>query len=489
MAGNHRIQALQGSWIVRLGLLLLLCIGIGLYAIYAQAVDNYRLFVLLLALPISIGVLVLPAAPRILMTLLVLSLSFSARFRFLGGGEFYAGAEAAIAPLDLPLFGLALLWLADTCISGSRLKFKLGRTGKAFLIVLGVYILSLVPAYDRGLTMLAVARMLKMGLLVLVVRHYVRSERDVIFIVKLLLIGIILQGGLAILQTVLHSTLGLGFLGERDTFWVVSSGSISIGRSGGTLGHANALANYLEVLIPLALALLIARIRGPLRILSLAALPLGMIGLFLTFSRAGWGASLVGIGAVLLMMGVFGGIRRSKVIFIALLALACLGIIALLLWGTISQRIDAFGSNSWLVRTGTIQIAVKMIGQNPLLGVGGNNYLMVAPQYVPSGTSQIFGDLIAHNLFFLVAAETGLIGLFAFSILMLAIALTGRKVAMAQYQLLSAVAVGTLGGILALVVHGMFDWLFFYDPIYTLFWFQVGLLLAMRDIWSRATGT
>jgi putative inorganic carbon (HCO3(-)) transporter len=163
----------------------------------------------------------------------------------------------------------------------------------------------------------------------------------------------------------------------------------------------------------------------------------------------------------------------------------CLGVFTFLSWGIISQRVSVFGSSSWFVRTGSFQVAAEMIKRNPWLGVGANNYLAVAPQYVPFGVSKVFGDLIAHNLFYLVTAETGLVGLLVFLIVLWAIMAEGQKVARADDRLLSVIAIGTLGGIWALLAHGMFDWLFRYDPINTIFWFQVGLLIAIQNVMSR----
>jgi O-antigen ligase len=455
---------------------------VGLYAILIQVVGNSKVSVLLFALPVGLGLVLVPDSKRVLMALLVLSLSFSARFRLTPGGEFQAGAEASIAPMDVPLLILAALAFAELCLSPRKLRLRLRRFGITFALLLLVYLLSLVRSPNRSLALLQVVRLLRMGLLVLVIKYYVRNRQDVVFVASLLLISVILQGALAVIQTLFHTSLGLGFLGERDTVWVISYGGVSISRAGGTMGHANALACYIEALVPLALALLIARVRGTLRILSLIALPVGMIGLFLTFSRAGWGASLIGLAAVLLLSGVLGVTRRSKVLIVTLLVAIGLGMTIAVLWNVISQRVSVFGSNSWLVRTGTVQVALEMIRQNPWLGVGVNNYMAVAPDYVPFDMHAMFGELIAHNLFYLVAAETGFVGLLAFVALLWATVAEGYRAAKAKCAPLSHVAIGILGGIVALLAHGMFDWLFFYDPIYVLFWFQAGLLLAIRDI-------
>jgi O-antigen ligase len=324
-----------------------------------------------------------------------------------------------------------------------------------------------------------------MGLLVLTVRYYVQTRQDVVYVTSLLMLAVAFQGVLSILQALFQVSLGLGFLGERDTVWVISYGGVSISRAGGTMGHANALANYIEVLFPLSLALLLARARGFLRWLSLVALVFALIGLFLTFSRAGWGASLIGIGVVLLLSGAFGVIRGSKVIAVGLFLSAALGIATLALWPTISQRVSVFGSNSWLVRTGTIQVATQMIREHPWLGVGINNYVQLAPDYVPWDMSPLFGQLNAHNLFYLITAETGFLGLAAFVLLLWTILTAGYKIARSKRDYLSPVVIGILGGLLSLVAHALFDWLFFYDPIYALFWFQVGILVAIRDIVRR----
>ena len=485
---------LEKSRLSRLRLLAVLSILIGLYATAIWAVDDDRLSVLLLALPAAFGFLVLPNRSRVLMALLVISLSFSARFRLTQGAEFHAGAEASIAPSDIPLLGLALLAFADVCLKRRTLSLRIDRLGLAFILLLLVCMLSLIYAPDRMLVVLQVIRLLRMGLLVVVIRHYVQNRRDVALVVSLLLLSVVLQGALAIVQAFFNTSLGLGFLGERDTIWVISYGGVNISRSGGTLGHANALANYLEALSPIALALLtlpavlLAKGNRLLRILAWLALPAGLIGLLLTFSRAGWGSILIGVLFVLLMTAVFGVTRRSQIVLSALLVTACMGIVTALFWDTISQRLSVFGSNSWLVRTGTIQVATEMIRQKPWLGIGANNYMSLAPDYVPYDLHPIFGELIAHNLFYLIAAETGLLGLLAFVFLLWAVIADGFKAVRARVQPLSYIAIGVLGGIVALIAHSMFDWLFFYDPIHTLFWFQVGLLVAIRDIVSKEAG-
>jgi hypothetical protein len=74
------------------------------------------------------------------------------------------------------------------------------------------------------------------------------------------------------------------------------------------------------------------------------------------------------------------------------------------------------------------------------------------------------------------------VGLAAFGVLLLSLSRLARQIMRDGDLFLASLSTGILAGMVALVAHGMWDWLFRYDPVYLLFWFAAGLLIAMMNI-------
>src|SRR5581483_11398381 len=74
------------------------------------------------------------------------------------------------------------------------------------------------------------------------------------------------------------------------------------------------------------------------------------------------------------------------------------------------------------------QVAVAMVSEHPLVGIGKGNYLLTYPQYA----AQVAPDLVsrplkAHMMPLQIAAETGLVGLGAVLAIVVATALGARE--------------------------------------------------------------
>jgi hypothetical protein len=97
---------------------------------------------------------------------------------------------------------------------------------------------------------------------------------------------------IALMQYISGNTLGLAFLGELQ---IEGEMVTSLQRVGGTLGHPNRLAWFLEILLPLTLGLvLLARTRIAWYT-ALVSFILGCSAMILTGSRGGWISTLVAL--------------------------------------------------------------------------------------------------------------------------------------------------------------------------------------------------
>jgi O-antigen ligase len=123
------------------------------------------------------------------------------------------------------------------------------------------------------------------------------------------------------------------------------------------------------------------------------------VTLFISFSQAAW---LVG-----LVVGLW-ALRNLK-IKKWLKRLVCGGTIFLLIFYLIKAPI--FREESFFQRLELAKNALQLIKQNPLIGVGLNNFIVNLPKFQKG---QILWLQPVHNIYLLVAAETGIIGLLIF---------------------------------------------------------------------------
>jgi O-antigen ligase len=102
------------------------------------------------------------------------------------------------------------------------------------------------------------------------------------------------------------------------------------------------------------------------------------------------------------------------------------------------------------------QAGLNMFDNNPILGVGIGNYIEAYPRYAAQGWETVLGH--AHDYYLNAAAETGLIGLAAYLVLLAAaFKHVGRSVKAAPPGVWYGVALGLLGSLTAISVHNVVD--------------------------------
>ncbi len=282
-------------------------------------------------------------------------------------------------------------------------------------------------------------------------------------------IGGIFQSILAITQFVNQGSVGglLYFLGER-TFTSSTPGIANASLNGelvlrpyGTLPHPNVLAGYLLIVLIFALVTFKRSKSTKNKALKVVALIICSIAMFLSMSRI----------AILLWVIIVGYflIKKTKQKAYTLIALAISILILLSPAGSrftkITQADEAITQRAVLIES-----SFKMIGKNPLLGMGLGNFLpTLATIQKPLSASTYLQPV--HNIFLLVATETGLIGLSVF----LWFLWKTFKAANGKWQMASGISVCFF----AILITGFFDhyWL-------TLQQGQLLLVFIMGLCWS-----
>jgi putative inorganic carbon (HCO3(-)) transporter len=248
------------------------------------------------------------------------------------------------------------------------------------------------------------------------------------------------------------------------------------GRITSFLEHYNGLAGYLNLVIPFCLIFASDRTDRVLRALSRWCLVFATIALLLTQSRGG----LLTFVAILLVQVFFSARdRKTRLRRVALALVGCLLVAAVA--GFFFQRlaeIDDFTAVSRLAIWGG---ASTVFARSPVLGTGFGNLrgLMGGLLNLPDGWT---GD--AHNLYLELLAETGLIGLAVFSILIvLALRTALRQLRRAENNFNKMTALAIFAAICGVLVHGTVDYLFHTTPQVTaLFFLVLGLLSAQASL-------
>lgn len=189
-------------------------------------------------------------------------------------------------------------------------------------------------------------------------------------------------------------------------------------QASGTMGHQNLLGMVTHFVLYPSLAMLLATNKSRLPLIGVAA---AMTVIAFGASRATIG--LAGIGVVLLIglaMLRKPSVRKTKAAIAGMLALAIAAPVA---WASLEHRYSVMSVKGSAEERVAFERAAKMILDDYPMGVGANQYVIVANTQGYSERAGViwnYGSRAAkvHNAYLLVAAETGYVGLLFFMIFM-----------------------------------------------------------------------
>ena len=369
-----------------------------------------------------------------------------------------------VSVTTVALVALYAAWIFEIVLvrRGSRPAFRLSFPLTAYVLV---SVLSVLVASDRLLASFEVWILLQTLLLFVYFASRVQSRGDVMFILRVLLIGLGVESAI-----ILGLQAGLRFDVPGHPLKIEEFAVGAYSRIAGTLGSPNAAGGYISLLLAPALSVIAAPVGRWDKRLAWLAFGLGLGALVCTFSRGAW-------TAFVLSLAVIGGAmwQRGRFPLKALIALVVVILaVAFVFRSEIETRLLTDDGGAAIARVYLMQVAVKIIRNHPVLGVGANNFPLAMTRYFEAGEWLY----TVHNKYLLICAEVGVGGLVAFVTFLISTIHRGWKVWKSNDQLLSLLSLGMTAGIVGHTSHLFVD-LFRGRPGVQLLWLMASLIIAM----------
>lgn len=389
--------------------------------------------------------------------------------------------------LEVPLLALLILWFFDWW-RGNEVRKRSGLLPALlvpFLVIGGMTVLGAEKPFW------GVCEWIRWGKVFLVLLYVVYRLRagQVLLALFGLSASVLIEASLAIAQAATRSNLGmdklgiLGAGGEQALTQDLQSGTLF--RGAGLTGHPNYLAGYLLLLLPI-FGLLACADSGRWRKLYWTTVFLvGAGGLGATMSRAAMVSFGAGCGLALISAVVYRFIPARKAFLIAATGIVVAGSVFLVFRESIMDRIRTDWQLSWDLRSHLNHSAVSIATDHVILGVGLNNYTLAYPAYNHDFAAQLLAMdnmlTAVHNIYLLVWAETGTLGLAAFLFFLVGCMVAAFASVRKLDRIGRAVMLGFVFGLLAEMANDFTEFSLWIEIcMYTLV-FVAGMLPALQE--------
>ncbi len=285
-------------------------------------------------------------------------------------------------------------------------------------------------------------------------------------LIKLFMIIAFLLSCLGILQ---YFTLG-----ATSTTWVdIKTNPDLKTRVIGTFGNPNVFAEYLEHILPVAMALVIAYKSKSKKIITAIMFITMLICLVLTFSRAAW-IGFAGAVGLFLLLKYASMIPIGIMMMVAAIPFMPKIIIQRILSINLSDTSNSYRMYIW---EGTM----NMIRDFWKTGVGFGYWAFknTFMEYSIKGTRAWH----SHNLYLEILAEIGLFGFLSFIWLIIATFSSAIKfIKRTKDKYLSLLSTGLICGIFSVMIHGVAEHILYMPKSVFIFWMMLGFLMTTINL-------
>jgi O-antigen ligase len=360
------------------------------------------------ALAVVLTALATPLVSRSLLAIVVLDipLQVNKNLAYVESVEEFGGLGGF--EISLTTIALALLYVRSVILlvaSPARERIRpAARISRPLALYLGFAALSATTAADASLSLRELFLLTELFLLYLYLVTWVRTADDLRFVTAMLMTGLVLESLIMIYGAYVGETFWVGGVRIR----VDTAGGLV--RAGGTVGPPNSAAAYLSLLIAPTVSVLMTNTRRSVKAAAICCAAVAAAALVVTQSRGGWFAVLISLAVVW-----FGAARHSlRALVVPIVSAVLIALVVIFSGDIITSRLTEDDQGSAESRFPLMQTAMQIIRDQPLLGVGPNNYSTAMKQY--GAVYGYWGDWVytVHNKFLLVWAETGVGGLVSF---------------------------------------------------------------------------
>jgi O-Antigen ligase len=400
--------------------------------------------------------------------------------------DWYRGTSRGIEFCGLDVLAVSLI-VSGLCVPRPGQKRAYWPASLGFMILLFLFNAFCVALAEPKLFgLFALTKMIRGVVVFLAAAFFVRSPRELRLLILALGLAVCFEGLQALSQRYLHG----------------------IDRVFGTLDDSNSLSMYFCTTAPLFVAAVNARFPWSLKTLASAAIALAFVGVILTISRAGVVAIVLVLAACALATFNY-RVTPRRLAMALLIVLAGVGIGAKS-WNTLKARFEEsslreeYEQRHSQGRGYYIRLAVAIL-RDRWFGVGPNNWsYWVTNKYGPRrgwtyvpylGTDQEPSDVVpsggnvdeaqaapAHSLGALTAGETGLGGLFIFTLLWLRWFQMGATFLWKRTpDPMRRLGVGLFFCTLGIFFQSFTEWVFYQTQIYFTFHVLIGTLASLYD--------
>ncbi|QGU94997.1 hypothetical protein GOM49_07755 [Clostridium bovifaecis] len=373
---------------------------------------------------------------------------------------------------DIVLFTIILVYLISIFISSdTRKRFMVG-LGDFFTsywsiaMVLLAVIMGISTAYaaDKMLSISETIRFTLYIIIYFIIKYEVNSKKVIDNMLKLYISACVMVSAFGILQY--FTKIGL------DKKFIYYGKGLSVDfRITSTMDNPNSLGAFLALTVFPLIALTIyeeARIK---KLLYAGSTLIILSNIILSMSRNTWLGILIGLVLIVIMYN-------------------WKGIILLILGGGISliipqvrHRIKDFSSILEDPRIKMWKIAVKMIKDHPVLGVGNGNYTVLYGDYIkkyPQLKYGIYTEFPSHNSYLKIQSELGIPGISVFILMLLSILIRIKEmINVTNDKFYKGFYRGFFVSVIVFFIMNISDNLFFVPKVSMYFWILVAISEAI----------
>lgn len=395
-------------------LTVLIGIGAGLAAILANQVSVKWALVILLAFTAPAVILLVNNLRKLLLIAVTIDIPLGLDIA-INNQDWHLGGPSGfiISLMTVALVIGYAIWIVE---KEPKPRFFSSVTIPALLFLFMV-VVSLFQSVNLQLSLFGIFLQVQFFLMYFYLANHIRSWQDLRLVITVAAIGLLLQAALMLLQYFTGISLSFGAVSSYAYELGVSAGATG-SRVGGTIGAPNSAAAYLvSTLLFVFSAYLSDRLVN--KFLAILACSLGIIALVATSSRTAWGSLVLAI--IVLLSQIIWTKAGKKAFWIIVVGALLIGAF---FGEQIWARLEASFSDN--TRPELAYMARNIIRAHPL-GVGENNYDQIMSDKYAHPNWVGHELLPVHNKYLLIWAETGILGLAAFGLLLIATAWQARR--------------------------------------------------------------